>query len=95
MIAATNVTIRVDITTFIAFSHSDMLATTKNHLPKIASFLEHDLDANASYSQSLRSMSISAAKTQQQQQTHEYKHTPGSPTSPGQVKTIDKYAMIK
>jgi hypothetical protein len=54
MIAATNVTIRVDKTTFIATSHSDILATTKNHLLKIASSLEHSLGANASYSSSSR-----------------------------------------
>jgi hypothetical protein len=50
MIAATNMTIRVDKTIFIAFSHSGMLATTKNHLPKIASFSEHNLGADAGYS---------------------------------------------
>jgi hypothetical protein len=37
MIAATNVTVRVDRTTFIASSYSDILAMTKNHLLKIAS----------------------------------------------------------
>jgi hypothetical protein len=47
--AATNVTMRVDRTTFIAPSQSDMLATTKNHL-QIANSLEHDLGADASYS---------------------------------------------
>jgi hypothetical protein len=66
MIAATNVTIRVDRTTFIAFSHSDMLATTKNHLPKIASSLEHNFGANANYSKSPGSKLGSSAKTQQQ-----------------------------
>jgi hypothetical protein len=38
MIATTNVTMRVDRTTFIA-SHSYILATTKKHLPKIATSL--------------------------------------------------------
>jgi hypothetical protein len=52
MIAATNVTIRVHRTTFIATSYSDMLATTKNHLPKKASSLEHGLGADVSYSSS-------------------------------------------
>jgi hypothetical protein len=50
MIAATNLTIRADRTTFIASSHSDMLAMTKNHLPKIASSSEHNFGADASYS---------------------------------------------
>jgi hypothetical protein len=72
MIATTNMTIRVDRTTFIATSHSDMLATTKNHLSKMASSLEHGLGADASYSSSPGMKSGSAAKTQQQQ-TCEYK----------------------
>jgi hypothetical protein len=69
------VTIRVDRTTFIAISHLDMLATIKNHIPKIASSLEHGLGVDASYLKSLGSKSGSAAKTQQQQ-TREYKRTP-------------------
>jgi hypothetical protein len=47
------VTIRVDMTTFIATSHFDILTTTKNHLPKITSSSEHDLSVDASYSSSL------------------------------------------
>jgi hypothetical protein len=59
-------TIRVDRITFITTSHLNILVTTKNHLPKIASFLEHGLGADAIYSQSLGIKSESAAKTQQQ-----------------------------
>jgi hypothetical protein len=62
MIAATNVTIRVDRTTFISFSHLDMLATTKNHLPKITSSSEHGLGADVSYSSSSGTKSRSAIK---------------------------------
>jgi hypothetical protein len=50
MIAATNMTMRVDKTTLIASSHSDILAMTRNHLPKIASSSEHNLGADACYS---------------------------------------------
>jgi hypothetical protein len=77
------VTIRVDKTTFVATSHSDILATTKNQLLKIAGSLEHGLGADASYSKSPGSKSGSAAKTQQQQ-TCEYKHTPQ--VSPHQIR---------
>jgi hypothetical protein len=49
MIAATNMTIRVDRTTFIVSSYSDMLAMTKTHLPKIDISSEHNLGADASY----------------------------------------------
>jgi hypothetical protein len=34
IMVATNVTTRVDKTTFIASSHSDVLAVTKNHLQR-------------------------------------------------------------
>jgi hypothetical protein len=88
-------TIRVDRTTFIATSHLDILATTKNHLPQIASSSEHGLGVDASYSSSPGTKSGSAAKTQQQQQTREYKHTPQVPPYQVKIKTIDKYAMIK
>jgi hypothetical protein len=64
-------TIREDRTTSLATSHSDILATTKNHLPKIASSSEHGLGADASYSSSSRTKSGSTVTTQQQQ-THEY-----------------------
>jgi hypothetical protein len=47
MIVATNVTIMVDRTTIIATSHSDMLATTKNLLLKMAISSEHSLGADA------------------------------------------------
>jgi hypothetical protein len=43
------VTIRIDRTTFIATSHSDILSMTKNHPPKITSSSEHGLGADASY----------------------------------------------
>jgi hypothetical protein len=88
MIAATNVTIRVDRTTFIASSHSYMLAMTKNHLPKIASSSDHNFSVDANYSKSLGSKSGSAAKTQQQQQqqTREYKCTPQVPPHQVMVK---------
>jgi hypothetical protein len=56
------VTIRVDRTTFIETSHSGILATTKNHLPKIASSSEHILGADASYSSSSGTKSGSAIK---------------------------------
>jgi hypothetical protein len=65
MIAATNMTIRVDKTTIIATSHSNMLAMTKNHLPKMAISSEHSLGADVSYSSSPGTKSGSAAKTQQ------------------------------
>jgi hypothetical protein len=48
--AATNVTMRVDLTTFIASSHSDMLAMTTNHVLKIANSSEHNLGADPCYS---------------------------------------------
>jgi hypothetical protein len=67
-------TMSVDRTTFIATSHSDILTMMENHLPKIASSLEHDLGADANYSSSLGTKLGSAVKTQQQQ-TREYKHT--------------------
>jgi hypothetical protein len=57
------VTIMVDRTTFVATSHSDILATTKNHVPKIGSSLEHGLGADTNYSSSLGTKSGSAAKT--------------------------------
>jgi hypothetical protein len=85
MIAATNVTIRVDKTTIIATSHSDMLAMTKNHLPKMAINSEHSLGADVSYPSSPGTKSGSAAKTQQQQ-TREYKRTPQVPPQEVRVK---------
>jgi hypothetical protein len=93
MIATSNVTIRVDITTFIATSHSDMLAMTKNHLSTMASSSEQGLGADDSYSSSLRTKLGSATKTQQQQ-TREYKRTPQVPPHQVRVKSIDRYAMI-
>jgi hypothetical protein len=57
------VTIMVDRTTFVATSHSDILAMTKNHVPKIGSSLEHGLGADTNYSSSLGTKSGSAAKT--------------------------------
>jgi hypothetical protein len=59
------VTIRVDRTTFIATSHSDILLTTKNHLLKIASSSEHGLGPDASYSPSSRTKLGSTVKIQQ------------------------------
>jgi hypothetical protein len=59
------VTVRVDRTTFIVTLHSDILATTKDHLPKIASSSEHGLGADTGYSSSPGTKSRSAAKTQQ------------------------------
>jgi hypothetical protein len=59
-------TMRIDRTIFIATSHSDILATAKNHLSKIASSSEHGLGADASYSKSPGTKSGSAAKIQQQ-----------------------------
>jgi hypothetical protein len=44
------VTIRVDRITFIASSHSGMLAMAKNHLLKIANPSEHNSGADACYS---------------------------------------------
>jgi hypothetical protein len=73
--AATNATMRVDRTTVITSSHSDILATTMNH----------DSGADASYSKYLRSKSRSAAKIQQQQ-TREYKSTPQVPPHQVRVK---------
>jgi hypothetical protein len=47
--ATTDMTMRVDKTTFIASSHSEILSMTRNHLQKIASSLEHNLGADVSY----------------------------------------------
>jgi hypothetical protein len=55
-------TIRVYRTTFIPTSHLNILATTRNHLPKISSSSEHGLGADASYSSSSRTKSGSAVK---------------------------------
>jgi hypothetical protein len=91
MIEATNVTMRVNRTTLIASSHSDILTTTKNHLPKIASSLDTTW-VRMPATHSLRDQSLG------QLLKHNNKHMSMNVLRKSHLtrsrKTIDKYAMI-
>jgi hypothetical protein len=83
---------RVGRTIFIAASHSIILTTTKNHLPKIANSSDMTW-VRTPATHSLRDQSMDQL-LKIQQQTREYKRTPQiSPRQAGRV-TIDEHGMI-